>query len=77
MGTGRSLKALAVSPFTGQKLTMFLSKTRQEDLVALKELVESGDITPVIDRAYPLADTPEALTHVGERHTQGKTVITV
>lgn len=77
MGTGRSLKALAVSPFTGQKLTMFLSKTTQEDLSALKDLVESGDVTPVIDRTCPLAETPEALSHVGERHTQGKTVVTM
>ena len=77
MGTGRSLKALAVSPFTGQKLTMFLSKTTKEDLVALTELIESGDVNPVIDRTFTLDETAAAITHVGERHTQGKTVITV
>ena len=75
MGVGRSLKALVVSPFTGQKLTMFLSKTTKEDLVALAELVDAGDITPVVDRTYPLGETSAALSHVGERHTQGKTVI--
>jgi NADPH:quinone reductase-like Zn-dependent oxidoreductase len=77
MGTGRSLKALAVSPFTGQKLTMFLSKTTKEDLVALAELIESGEVTPVIDGTFTLDETAAALTHVGERHTSGKTVITV
>jgi NADPH:quinone reductase-like Zn-dependent oxidoreductase len=77
MGVGRTLQAVVTSPFTSQKLASFLSATTQEDLVALKELVEAGDITPVIDRTYPLAETPQALTHVGERHTQGKTVITV
>ena len=77
MGTGRSLKALAISPFTGQKLTMFLSKPSQEDLVALAELIDSGDVTPVVDETYPLSETAAALSHVGERHTRGKTVITV
>ncbi|MCL1601636.1 MAG: NAD(P)-dependent alcohol dehydrogenase [Actinomycetia bacterium] len=77
MGTGRSLRALAISPFTGQKLTMFLSRTSKEDLVALAELVDSEDVAPVIDATYPLSETAEALSHVGERHTRGKTVITV
>jgi NADPH:quinone reductase-like Zn-dependent oxidoreductase len=77
MGVGRSLNALALSPFTGQNLTMFLSKTTKEDLTALAELVDSGDVVPVIDGSYALAETPQALTHVGERHTRGKTVITV
>jgi NADPH:quinone reductase-like Zn-dependent oxidoreductase len=77
MGTGRSLKALAVSPFTGQTLTMFLSRTKKEDLIALSELVESGQVTPAIDRTFPLDETAAALTYVGERHTRGKTVITV
>jgi len=77
MGTGRSLKALAVSPFTDQKLTMFLSKTTKEDLVALTELIESGEVKPVIDATFTLDETAAALTHVGERHTRGKTVVTV
>jgi len=77
MGTGRSLKALVVSPFTDQKLTMFLSKTTKEDLVALTELIESGEVKPVIDATFTLDETAAALTHVGERHTRGKTVVTV
>ena len=77
MGVGRSLNAFALSPFTGQNLTMFLSKTTKEDLTALAELVDSGDVVPVIDGSYALAETAQALTHVGERHTRGKTVITV
>jgi NADPH:quinone reductase-like Zn-dependent oxidoreductase len=77
MGTGRSLKALALSPFTGQKLTMFLSKTTKEDLTSLADLVDAGDVAPVIDRTYPLSEAAAALSHVGERHTRGKTVITM
>jgi len=77
MGTGRTLRAVLVSPFVGQRLRSFLSKPRGADLVVLKELIEAGKVTPVIDRAFPLSETPEALRYVGERSTQGKTVITV
>jgi NADPH:quinone reductase-like Zn-dependent oxidoreductase len=45
--------------------------------VVLKELIEAGKVTPVIDRTFPLSETAEAIRYVGERSTQGKTVITV
>jgi hypothetical protein len=47
------------------------------DLVVLKELIEAGKVSPVIDRAFSPSETPEAISYVGERSTQGKTVITV
>ena len=77
MGFGRTLRALVLSPFVRQRLRPFFSKAKTEDLVALKELIEAGEVTPVIDRTYPLSSSAEALGYVGERHTQGKTVITV
>jgi NADPH:quinone reductase-like Zn-dependent oxidoreductase len=77
MGTGRTLRAVLVSPFVGQRLRSFLSKPRGADLVVLKDLIDAGKITPVIDRAFPLSETPEAIRYVGERSTKGKTVITV
>jgi NADPH:quinone reductase-like Zn-dependent oxidoreductase len=77
MGTGRTLRAVLVSPFVGQRLRSFLSKPRGEDLVVLQELLEAGKLTPVIDRTFPLSETPEAIRYVGEQSTQGKTVITV
>ncbi len=77
MGSGRSLRALVVSPFVSQRLRAFVSTPNKEDLVVLKELIEAGKVTPVIDRTFPLGEAAEALRHVGERHTQGKTVITV
>jgi NADPH:quinone reductase-like Zn-dependent oxidoreductase len=77
MGTGRTLRAVVVSPFVGQRLRSFFSKPRGADLVVLKELIESGKLTPVIDRTFPLSETSEAIRYVGERSTQGKTVITV
>jgi NADPH:quinone reductase-like Zn-dependent oxidoreductase len=77
MGTGRTLRAVVVSRFVRQRLRSFFSKPKRADLVVLKELIEAGKLTPVIDRAFPLSETPEAIRYVGERSTQGKTVITV
>jgi NADPH:quinone reductase-like Zn-dependent oxidoreductase len=77
MGTGRTLRAVLVSPFVGQRLRSFLSKPRGADLVVLQELLEAGKVTPVIDRTFSLSEAPEAIRYVEERSTQGKTVITV
>jgi NADPH:quinone reductase-like Zn-dependent oxidoreductase len=77
MGIGRTLRAVVVSPFVRQRLRSFFSKPRGADLVVLKEFIEAGEVTPVIDRTFPLTAAPEAISYVGERSTQGKTVITV
>ena len=77
MGIGRTLRAVVVSLFVRQRLRSFFSKPRRADLVVLKELVEAGKLTPVIDRTFPLSETAEAIRYVGEKSTQGKTVITV
>jgi NADPH:quinone reductase-like Zn-dependent oxidoreductase len=77
MGTGRTLRAVLVSPFVGQRLRSFFSKPRGADLVVLQELLEAGKVIPVIDRTFPLTEAAEAIRYVGERSTQGKTVITV
>jgi NADPH:quinone reductase-like Zn-dependent oxidoreductase len=77
MGTGRTLGAVVLSLFVGQRLRSFFSKPKRADLVVLKELIEAGKVTPLIDRAFPLSETAEAIRYVGERSTQGKTVITV
>jgi NADPH:quinone reductase-like Zn-dependent oxidoreductase len=45
--------------------------------LVLKELIESGKVTPVIDRTYPLAAVPEAIRYLQEGHAQGKVIITV
>ena len=77
MGFGRTLRAVVLSPFVSQRLRQFMSATTKEDLVVLGNLIEDGKVTPVIDRTFPLRETPEAIAHVGRRHTRGKTVITV
>jgi NADPH:quinone reductase-like Zn-dependent oxidoreductase len=76
-GTDRQLRALILSRFVDQKLGTFISKENHEDLLVLKELIESGKVTPVIDRIYPLAEAPEAIRYLEEGHAQGKVVITV
>ena len=48
----------------------------QDSLFALKELLESGKLTPVIGRTHPLSQTPEAMAYFGEGHARGKVVIT-
>ena len=76
-GYDRQLRALLLSRFVGQKLTTFISKENHEDMLVLKELIESGKITPVIDRTYPLTEAPQAIRYVEEGHARGKVVITV
>ena len=51
-------------------------KPNKEDLQYLKELIEAGKVTPVIDRTYPLMEVPEAIRYLEEGHARGKVVIT-
>jgi len=74
-GGGRVVHARLLSPFVKQALRPFLFSRRHEDLEALRDLVEAGTLTPVIDRVYPLSETPQAVRHVGTGHTRGKVAI--
>jgi NADPH:quinone reductase-like Zn-dependent oxidoreductase len=74
---GRMLKAMALSPFVGQRLGSFLAKTNPGDLRVLRELIEGGKVAPVIDRTFPLSEVPEAIRYVETGHARGKVVITV
>jgi NADPH:quinone reductase-like Zn-dependent oxidoreductase len=76
-GLGHQTKALLLSPFVRQRLCVFIVRHNPEDLAVLKELAETGNIAPVIDRRYSLRDVPEALRYQGEGHSQGKNVIAV
>ena len=74
---GRALKALVLSQFVSQGMGRFVSVEKKEALGVLKELIEAGKVTPVIDRVYPLSETPEAILYIDEGHVQGKVVIAV
>ena len=76
-GVAESLMWLALSRFVRQKVRLVMATIRKEDLQTLKELIESGKVTPVIDRTYPLRDVPEALRSWELGHARGKVVITV
>jgi len=76
-GFDRNLRAVALSPFVGQRLGMLSSKSRQEDLQTLRELLEAGKVTPAVSATYPLAEVPEAIRQLVEGHRGGKLVITV
>jgi len=71
------LWAPMLSLFVRQKLRGLTSKERKEDLQVLRELLEAGKVTPVIDRTYPLREAPEAIRYWEQGHARGKVVITV
>ena len=74
---GRVIRANVLKRSVDRRLRPFLVSPKLEDLVVLKELIEAGKITPVMDRTYPLSETPQAIGHVGEGHAQGKVAITM
>jgi NADPH:quinone reductase-like Zn-dependent oxidoreductase len=76
-GIDRQLRAMLLSPFVGQKLGTFVSSENHEDMIILKELIETGKVTPVVDRTYPLSEVPEAIRYMRQGHARGKIVITV
>jgi NADPH:quinone reductase-like Zn-dependent oxidoreductase len=73
----RMITAGLVSPFVSQRMTSFTVQPNRQDLVLLGELIERGQVAPVIDGDYPLHDVPDAIRHVEEGHTRGKAVVTV
>lgn len=74
---GRTLRAMFASIIVRQQAAPSVKSQNREDLVALKDLIEAGQVTPVIDRTYPLTDAPEAIGHVAAGHARGTVVITV
>ena len=76
-GYDRQLRAPVLSRFVSQKLATFVSSENLPDLLVLKELIEGGKVTPVIDRTYPLSEAPKAIRYMEEGHARGKVVIRV
>lgn len=71
------LQAMIVSKFVRDRLVTCFARLKREDAMTLSELVETGKLTPMIDRTYPLAETPDAVRHVEARHARGKVIISV
>jgi NADPH:quinone reductase-like Zn-dependent oxidoreductase len=76
-GMGYVFKAYVLSMFGRRQGRPFLTSINNKDLVILKDLIESAKLTPVIDRTYPLSETPEAFQHLEESHARGKVIITM
>lgn len=76
-GFGRQLRALVLTRFVGQRLRMLVSKERSTDLEALRPYLENGQVTPVIDRTYPVAEVPDAMRHLEAGLVLGKLAITI
>jgi len=75
------LQILLVGPLirrtTGKKIRILAVRSNTEDVDFMKDFIEAGKVTPVIDKTYPLSEVPEAIGYVGEGQAQGKVIITV
>ena len=75
---GRSARMALLSPAVSQRMVFFfLAHQNKDDLAVLRELVETGKVTPVIDRTYSLSRAAEAIGYLEQGHARGKVVITV
>ena len=74
---GSILRAAVVNVFVRQKITFVPTTRSLDDLLTVVAMIESGELRPVIDRAFPLAETAEGLRYLEQGHTSGKVVITV
>jgi len=69
------LMALVLSPFVGQEFVTLLAGLNKEDLALLGDLMQSGEITPVLDRTFPLTEVPSAIRYSEEGHARGKIIV--
>jgi NADPH:quinone reductase-like Zn-dependent oxidoreductase len=74
---GRIARGLLQSPFVSQRITLCQVKASKPDLHVLRDLIEKGDVRPVIDRTYSLDEAVDAVTYQDTGHARGKVVITV
>ena len=73
----RPVTMLLAAPVVSQKMIFFMAEQRKDDLAVLRELLETGKVTPVIDRTYPLSEVPAAFRYLETGHARGKVVITI
>ena len=73
----RPIEAMLLSPFVSQEMGMMMTNPTQNDMTMLADLMQSGKVTPVIDRRYKLSEVPEAMRYLEAGHARGKVVITL
>ncbi len=76
-GTDRQIRAKLTSLVTRQRLTTFVAREDAAHLERLADLVETGHVTPVVDRSFPLSQAADAIAHLESGRTRGKIAITV
>lgn len=79
--TAGFFQTMLIGPWTGKirdrQVKCLTSTPNQEDLQALSDMLESGQITPYIDRTYPFQEVPQAIRQLEQRQVQGKLVISI
>jgi NADPH:quinone reductase-like Zn-dependent oxidoreductase len=75
LGIGRQLRAVALSPFVSQRLTMLVSKEQYSDLERLRDMIERGEVTPAVEATFPLAQAPDAMRQLEAGAVRGKLVV--
>ena len=76
-GNDRQLRAMVLSRFIGQRLRPFINSENHVDLLAMTELIETGQIVPALDRVFPLAEAGDAIQYLLDGHVRGKVAISV
>lgn len=77
LGIGRQIRAVALSPFVGQRMGMLMSKESGQDLQRLVDLVEAGEVRPIVGARYPLSEAAQALADMAAGRLFGKAVLDV
>jgi NADPH:quinone reductase-like Zn-dependent oxidoreductase len=73
----KPIEGMVLSKFVSQKFGMMLANLNHDDLAILGDLMQSGKVTPVIDRRYKLSETGEALRYLEKGHARGKVAVMV
>jgi NADPH:quinone reductase-like Zn-dependent oxidoreductase len=72
----RASAALMLSRFVSQDMRVFIAELNQKDLTLLRDLMQAGKVTPVIDRQYTLSDVQSAIRYLEGGRARGKVVVT-
>ena len=73
----RAITSIVLSAFSARKFLGVFAKLTTDDLTILHNLMQSGKVTPVLDRSYPFAELPQAIAYLEEGHARGKVILTV
>lgn len=76
-GFGRQIRAVVLSPVVSQRLIMLASKEHHAHIEAVSPFIEAGQVVPIVDKTYPLAEVPDAMRHLEAGQARGKIVITI